>query len=156
MSNVESRLEKADDIIRNHIMYAVGGGVIPIPLVDIAAVSAIQLDMLKQLAKVYEIEFSDESGKAYVSAIAGSSLARIGASLVKTIPGIGSLVGGISMPILSGASTYALGEVFKTHFESGGKLADISMDKAKDIFKREFEIGKNIAKEIKKMRDKKS
>lgn len=149
-----TRSEAADDIIRNHIIYSVGGGIIPVPLLDIAAVSAIQLDMLKQLAKVYDIEFSNEAGKAYVSAIAGTTIARMGASLVKAIPGIGSLIGGVSMPILSGASTYALGQVFKTHFESGGKLADISMEKAKDIFKKEFEKGKNVVKDIKKDQDK--
>ncbi len=150
MSQSENRTEQADSIIRNHIAYSVGGGIIPIPLLDIAAVSAIQLDMLRQLAKVYEVEFSSEVGKAYVAAIAGSSVARIGASVVKAIPGIGSIIGGVSMPILSGAATFALGEVFKSHFESGGRFADISVDKAKEIFKREFEKGKEVAKDVKK------
>ena len=72
--------------------------------------------MLKQLSRIYGIEFTEESGKAYVSAIAGSTLARFGASLIKAIPGIGSLVGGISMPILSGASTYALGRSIQDPF----------------------------------------
>jgi len=81
-----SEQQPADDIIKSHVVWALGGGLIPVPLFDIAAVTAIQMDMLKQLADLYEVEFS---------ASTGSTFARIGASLIKAVPGIGTVIGGI-------------------------------------------------------------
>ena len=36
---------------------AMAGGAIPIPLADLAAVTAVQLDMLKRLAGTYAVQF---------------------------------------------------------------------------------------------------
>jgi uncharacterized protein (DUF697 family) len=90
-----SEQQPADDIIKSHVVWALGGGLIPVPLFDIAAVTAIQMDMLKQLADLYEVEFSASTGKSFVSALTGSTFARIGASLIKAVPGIGTVIGGI-------------------------------------------------------------
>ena len=147
---MDDRNDLAQDIVKSHVMYSLGAGLVPIPLLDIAAVSAVQLDMLKQLAKVYGEDFKESSGKSWISAIAGSTLARMGASLVKTVPGIGSLLGGVTMSALSGASTYAIGQVFVWHFSTGGDFMNFNFDKAKEIYKREFEKGKQVAKEMEK------
>ena len=37
-------------------------GAIPVPLVDIAAVTAIQLDLIKELADHYDVDYSRERG----------------------------------------------------------------------------------------------
>ncbi|RQH16679.1 hypothetical protein D5R40_33865, partial [Okeania hirsuta] len=63
---------------------------------DLAAVTAIQLDMLKQLANLHELDYSETSGKALVGALTGNMMIRIGSSLFKAIPGIGTVLGGIS------------------------------------------------------------
>ena len=106
-----SKQEEAERIIRSHVLWAMGGGLIPIPLVDIAAVTGIQLDMLKQLAVLHDVDYSASSGKAFISALSGSTFAALGSSLVKVIPGIGTFLGVLSMSALSGASTYAVGQV---------------------------------------------
>lgn len=129
-------------------MYSLGAGLVPIPLLDIAAVSVVQLDMLRQLAKLYGKDFKESSGKGLISAISGSTMARMGASMVKSIPGIGSILGGVTMSALSGASTYAVGQVFIWHFGGGGDLSDFNFDKAREIYEREFEKGKKVAKDV--------
>ena len=43
--------DKVQEIIQNHIVFSMIAGAIPLPLADIAAVTAIQLDMIKQIAK---------------------------------------------------------------------------------------------------------
>ena len=48
----EKDIEK---IITDHVGFSMIAGAIPIPVLDILAVSAIQLDMIRQLAKKYEI-----------------------------------------------------------------------------------------------------
>lgn len=141
--------EKADSIIKNHMIWSMGAGLIPVPIADFFAVSAIQLDMVRQLAKIYNIDFQETAGKASITALTGSGLARIGARAVKFIPGVGSVLGGITMAVLSGASTYALGEVFKKHFETGGTFLDFDPTRLKKFYDEKFEKGKEIAKEIK-------
>ena len=140
--------ETAEKIIKEHVAWSVGAGLVPVPLLDILAVSAIQLDMLRQLCRVYEIDYSEESGKAMLSAVAGSSLARVGASLVKAIPGIGTVLGGISMPVLSGATTYALGHAAIRHFDAGGDFFDIDFSKVKEMYEEFFRKGKDVALQL--------
>ena len=148
-------MEKAaDDIILNHVLFSLGAGFVPVPLLDVVAVSAVQLDMLRQLSRLYDIPFQEESGKSIISAIAGGVAARMGASMVKAIPGIGTLLGGVSMSVLSGASTYAIGQVFKRHFAIGGDLTNVDMSKAKEVFNEAFEKGKDIARKMEKERKK--
>ena len=85
-----------------------------------------------------------------------SGLARLGAqAAIKIIPGIGTVVGGMTMAVLSGASTYALGEVFKKHFETGGTFLDFDIDRLTKMYKEKFEKGKKVAEEIKKEQEEK-
>lgn len=142
--------ELADSIIRNHTIWSMGAGFIPILVADIFAVSALQLDMIRQLCKVYDIDYEETRGKAIVTSLTGATIARLGArSVIKLIPGLGSVIGGVTVSIFAGASTYALGEVFKTHFASGGTILDFDPDRVKKFYKEKFEKGKDIAKEWK-------
>ena len=145
------RARHADTIIRNHVIWSMGAGFIPVLIADIFAVSALQLDMIRQMCRVYDIDFSETQGKAIVTSLTSSTLARLGAgSLVKMIPGIGSLLGGATVSVFAGASTYALGEVFKKHFESGGTILDFDPARLRKMYKEKFEKGKNVAKEWQK------
>ncbi len=145
-----SKRAEADRIVRNHILWAMGGGLVPFPLLDIAAVTAIQVDMLKQLADIYEADFAKSEGKTYVTALGSSSLARLGASAIKLIPGVGTMIGGMSMSALSGASTYAVGQVSIRHFEGNGSMLNVDMDWAKKAYDKAFKKGKTVVKTMKK------
>ncbi len=145
------RSNHADTIIRNHVIWSMGAGMIPILIADIFAVSALQLDMIRQLCRVYDIDFEETQGKALVTSLTSSALARIGAgSVIKLIPGIGSFIGGATVSIFAGASTYALGEVFKKHFASGGTILDFDPDRLRKMYKEKFEKGKKMAKQWEK------
>ena len=148
---MDSKKQKAaaNSIIRNHIIWSMGTGLIPLPFVDFFAVSAVQLDMVRQLSKVYEVDFKETEGKAVITSLTGSGLAQLGKrAAIKFIPGIGSVVGGIAMSIFSGASTYALGEVFREHFETGGTFLDFDPSRLKKYYQEKFEKGKKVAEEI--------
>ena len=150
MTNEEQknqRVKHADSVIRNHMIWSMGAGFIPVPIADFFAVSAIQLDMIRVLCKIYDVDFKETQGKALITALTGSGLARIGARAVKFIPGVGSVLGGVTLAILSGASTYALGEVFKTHFETGGTFLDFDVNRLKKFYNEKFEKGKELAQE---------
>lgn len=146
--NKDGRNAHSNSIIKNHMIWSMGAGFIPIPIADFFAVSAIQLDMIRQLCKVYDINFKETEGKAIITALTGSGLARLGARAVKFIPGVGSILGGVTLAALSGGSTYALGEVFKKHFETGGTFLDFDPSRLKKFYDEKFEKGKQMAKNM--------
>ena len=150
----KNRSEEAGSIIKNHMIWSMGAGLIPVPVVDMFAVSAIQLDMIRQLATLYDIDFKQTEGKARITALTGTGLARLGARAVKFIPGVGSVLGGVTMAVLSGATSYALGEAFKKHFETGGTMLDFDPARFKKYYDEKFEKGKEIAKDMQKQQEK--
>jgi uncharacterized protein (DUF697 family) len=146
--NHEEKQTKASEIVKNHVGFSLGAALVPLPGADLLAVSAVQLNMLRQLAKLYNVGFMDVLGKNIVSAVVGSSAARLGASLVKAIPGVGTVIGELSMPALSGASTWALGRVVANHFHQGGTLENLDLKKARNGYESEIETGKKMAEEM--------
>ena len=127
-----------------------GLGIVPIPLVDFFGVTAVQVEMTRRICEVYEKTFYEAEGKALISALASTSLTKLGSSLMKAIPVIGSVVGGVTSSVLSGASTYASGQVLKRHFEAGGSLLNLDANQFKDYYEEQFEKGKELAKQWKK------
>ncbi|TAE18701.1 MAG: DUF697 domain-containing protein [Bacteroidetes bacterium] len=150
---MENRKEKAQEVINSHVMWAMGAGAVPLPIIDVAAVTVIQLDMLKQLCTAYDVNYTESSGKSLISAIAGSTLAKLAASFVKGIPVVGSILGGVSMAAMSGASTYAMGQVFVNHFENGGSMFNFDMSWGKQQYEKEYEKGKEYASSVEKKDD---
>lgn len=144
----EEKQAKASEIIKNHVGFSLGAALIPLPGADLLAVSGVQLNMLRQLAKLYQVSFFDSLGKNIVSAIVGGSAARLGASLVKAIPGIGTIIGEVSMPVLSGASTWALGRTVANHLHQGGTMENLDVTKARKTYETEIESGKAAVQEL--------
>ena len=150
---MENKTSHADTIIKNHIIWSMGAGFIPVPIADFFAVTAIQLDMIRQLSNLYDVDFKETQGKAIITSLSGASVARMGARAIKFIPGVGSLMGGITLAILSGASTYALGQVFKVHFDQGGTFLDFDISRIKRMYDEQFEKGKEVAKDLQKQQE---
>jgi len=151
----------AEKTIKNHVLMSLGVAALPLPGLDIFLIYYIQLDMIKKLAAIYGKNYFEISGKAYLSTFTTITLARLSASFIKAIPGVGTYIGGASSFILAGASTYALGKVTAKFFQENIELSDIDMDIAKSIFEEELEAGKifaenlfkNSKKEMKEQRD---
>ena len=140
--------ENLDRIVRGHVIWAMGAGLIPIPLFDIAAVTAIQIDALKKLAAEEGVDYTTDGGKQFVTALTGGTFARLGASLVKGIPGVGTVIGGLSMSAMSAASTYAVCQVAIGQFKSGRNFVLVDLDDAKRIYEKALEKGKAFVKSI--------
>ncbi|NQZ08078.1 MAG: DUF697 domain-containing protein [Algicola sp.] len=142
---------QAAKVVNNYVKGAVAVGLVPVPLVDLVAISAIQLKMLHTVAGIYDYTFSDNQGKSLIASLLGSviplSLKNNLFSLVKSIPVVGQTIGVIAMPVLGGAATYAIGQVFIGHFESGGTLLDFDPDKVRDFYHEQFVTGKQVVKD---------
>ncbi len=134
------RTAEADKIIRNYMLGAAGAGFVPLPILDIALVTGVQLQMLRSLSGLYDdIQFSDEQGRSLIASLAGGSFSVTAASVVKAIPVIGQLFGAFSVPVLAGASTYAIGKVFFQHFESGGTFLTFDPQKVKSYYDQHYQ-----------------
>ncbi|MDQ6975771.1 MAG: DUF697 domain-containing protein [Mariprofundaceae bacterium] len=124
-------------------------GIVPIPLVDLAALLALQMKMLHSLSKTYDIPFKANLGKSAIGSLISAyapyaSATPLAASISKLIPGIGHISAGATLVILNGASTYAIGKVFEQHFASGGTFLTFVPEKARDYFGEQYEKGKKV------------
>jgi uncharacterized protein (DUF697 family) len=133
----------AAQLVNRLSVWSGAAGLIPVPLVDVAAVGGVQLQMLRRLSKIYGVPFSDNLGKAIIASLAGSVLpastataTTMGiASLAKGFPGVGTMIGALSMPAFSAGSTYLIGRVFIQHFASGGTLLDFNLPDYREFMK---------------------
>ena len=153
-SSSPSREMLADRIIRENVLWATGGGLIPVPILDMIAITAVEVKMLKELSALYELPFREHQVKGILaSLLAGVGAPALGmaitASLFKSVPILGAVSGFIAVPGAAAAFTYAVGKVFLQHFASGGTFLDFDPKKVREYFARQFEEGKLVAAKIK-------
>jgi uncharacterized protein (DUF697 family) len=147
---VGERQKQAVKTVKNYMWWSMGAGVIPVPWVDLMAVAGVQLKVLAELSKIYDVPFKESRGKAIIGSMAGFVLPHAMAygavgSLLKVIPVVGALAGAPAMALFCGAYTWALGNVFIQHFESGGTFLNFNPDEVKEHFKAQFEEGRKMA-----------
>jgi uncharacterized protein (DUF697 family) len=133
----------ATNAIKKYSMYSAGAGLIPMPFVDFAAISLIQVKMLKEMAGIYGIPFDADRVRSVVAALLGGLVGTnlgygLGRNLLKAVPFVGPVLGGFSVSAMGGAVTWAVGRVFMQHFASGGTLLDFEPDKMRQHFTSEM------------------
>ena len=120
---------QAREIIDKYAWSAGGAAALsPLPLVDMAVGCAISSKMVLDLARVYQqkmdaetaIRLLKELGKNLL-AIAGISAATpaaaaIAGSMMKTVPGVGTLAGGMLQGVTQAIMTRWIGRVFMAYF----------------------------------------
>lgn len=141
-----SHEQQALALVNSYVPWSAGVGLLPVPVLDMAALVALQLRMLSKLSDLYGVPFVENSVKGVVSSLLGSVVSSgIGAglgSLIRIVPVVGPLMGAIALPGAYGAATYAIGRVFITHFESGGTFLDFDPQKTRAFFMSEFDKAK--------------
>ena len=132
----------AMDLVRRMSYWSAGAGAIPLPFIDVAAVIGVQVKMLRDLARFYNVPFDEVRAKSVIGVLIGGVLPFHFGALVKSLPGFGTLAGGLALLAAAGAATYALGKVFVEHFESGGTLLDFDADKMRARLRAEVEAAR--------------
>ena len=61
----------SDSIIKKHIFFSMGVGLIPVPMLDMVAITGVQLNMLRKLAEMYEVPFNEHKVKSTLSSLVG-------------------------------------------------------------------------------------
>ena len=137
---------KAEQLVKKYMLGSLPVGLVPIPVLDVAALTVIQLRMLSRLASLFEVDFSDQLASSLIGSLLGSGgsvLASTAGSraLLHLIPGAGWVVSIASTSVLAGAATFAVGRVFIQHFESGGTFLTFDPEKVRQYYAQQFAQG---------------
>jgi uncharacterized protein (DUF697 family) len=116
-------------IVERHAAYAAVGGFIPVPIANVAAVTAAIVRMVKVLSGLYGVPFERDRARAIVIGLMGGTvptgLAAVTTStLVSLMPGSGLIGLGVAS-ISAIACTRSIGRIFVEHFEGGATLHDL-------------------------------
>jgi GTP-binding protein EngB required for normal cell division/uncharacterized protein (DUF697 family) len=142
---------RANEVI-NKYMWAAGGAaaVNPFPLLDLAGGSAITVKMVLDLAAIYQqridvdtvVTLLGQLGKNLVAMVGASAAAPALAagigSLLKTVPGIGTIAGGAIQGLVQALVTRWIGRVFCEYFRNEmqpppGGLAELARRKWTEV-----------------------
>jgi len=142
----------ADELVAYYSKWAMAAGSIPVPLVDLAAITGVQIQMLAKLSNLYEVPFSENSVKSILASMVGGFVpARFGwsagyavASTMKSFPVVGTLLGIGTAAVVAGAMTYAIGKVFVRHFEQGGTWLSFDSAKTKQYLQEQYQKGAEV------------
>ena len=140
----EPRHETAAKLVDRFAVWSGVAGLIPLPFVDVLAVGGLQLQMLRRVSQLYDVQFSENRGKALIASLAGTMIpvtSGMGAaSALKGVPILGMVASAFVMPVLSAGATYAIGKAFIQHFESGGTLLDFNPPDYKEFIKAQKQM----------------
>jgi uncharacterized protein (DUF697 family) len=133
--NPVRRRTRALSIVERHATYSAAGGIIPLPIVNVASVTAIIVRMVKRLATLYGVPFERDRARAIIVALAGGATPTgLGAVTASTlyyfVPG-SAFIGLAVSSVAAVACTRSIGRIFVEHFESGATLHDFSLPQGK-------------------------
>src|SRR2546421_12423264 len=87
------REEQATQLVDRFSLWSGAAGLIPVPIVDVAAVGGVQLQMLRRLSEIYDVPFTENRGKSIIASLAGSLIPA--STATTTAMGVGSLMKGL-------------------------------------------------------------
>ena len=117
------RRAQARKIVERHKNYAALGGFVPLPMANIASVTAVNLRMVSKLSKLYGVPFQRDRTRALIVGLIGGAVptgvgTAASSALMWIVPG-GMLLSLGASAVTAGALTRGIGLVFIEHFESG-------------------------------------
>ena len=142
---ISDRETRGMRVVKSWSQWSVAAGFVPVPFVDIALVSGIQIKMIYDLCQIYNVPFKKEAAVAYASGLVGGSLTAgagqiVGSMVLKAVPYVDQFV----QPTFAFATTYAMGYVFVKHFENAGTMATFDSSKMNLYFHEQFEKSKKL------------
>lgn len=137
---------EAQKVIPVYVGSAVTAAVIPIPVADAVAITGVQLTMGTHLTHIiYKSNIGFSTLKFLIGSYAASNIGIWAWSLVKTIPGIGTVSGAVGQMAIAGTITAALGYAIVELLE---KKEPITKDSLKNAINRNKEKAKKVAEEV--------
>ena len=131
--------QRALETVKDYAWWSAAAGLVVVPLLDLVAVSGVQLKMLVEVSKIYGVPFEENRVKAIVAALTGFAVPHALAfgtlgALFLAYPLVAP-----AMALFSGASAWAMGKVFIQHFESGGTFLDFEPERVKAYYREQLD-----------------
>lgn len=121
------------------------GVIVVAPILGQIALAANEVYLIKRIANVYDRNFDETAGCAFISALGGTFVGQSLATLIPFPP--------LQIPI-GMAVTYAVGKTANAWIKAGMPDFDDYADKYKDIFNQAKEDVKKIIPNLKNSKDK--
>lgn len=147
----KSLTSRAKKTVKIHSVISGAMGVIPLPPLGVAMIIANSLKMLHKLSSIYGVEYRKDIGKAAISSfLTGCGTFSISGRLIwglsSVAPMAAPVIGVVTIPLFATSATYAIGQLFIQHFESGGTFLTFDPDKVRGHYAELFKEGGELAK----------
>jgi uncharacterized protein (DUF697 family) len=121
---------RARAIVERHATYSAVGGIIPLPIANVASITAIIVRMVKMLSDLYGVPFERDRARSIVMGLVGGTLptglAAVTSSTLYYVVPASALIGLAVSSVAAVGCTRSIGRIFVEHFESGATLRDFS------------------------------
>jgi len=125
--------------------------VLPVPIIDIAGVTFIQLTMVNEIAEKYGVKSGDKTNLLIIS-LASNIIARLIVEATEKLAAstkVNKLLGeSLIKATISGFVTTITGEVYADHFRKGGSYHNLSLHNTIDYFKRQLSSDRVSAENV--------
>src|SRR5215469_6830631 len=82
----ETREEMASKLVDRFALWSGVAGLIPVPVVDVFAVGGLQIQMVRRISQIYDVEFTENRGKALIASLAGAMIPATSGTLLNFNP----------------------------------------------------------------------
>lgn len=161
--SMKYKREECNKIIVQHVAASAAIAINPIPLSDGPLLLANQTTMIARIMYVYDVtKYLDDGKKEFIGMIIGPIIIRSGAmaaaSLLKFIPGAGSIAGALINTGVATTITYAMGEaviqlcirMVEAELAGGRDAVDSVIEQGseiiKDVFSDEMKKSRSVSK----------
>jgi uncharacterized protein (DUF697 family) len=127
-AEVAKRRRRARQIVERHANLSAIGGFIPVPVVNIAGITAVIVRMVRQLCRHYGVPFEGHRARAIVIALMGGTMptgmaTAATTTLIYFVPGYNVLGLAVSS-VTASVTARSIGQLLVQHFEGGSTLAE--------------------------------
>lgn len=108
---------KCHVIIHGATTAAAAAGAIPIPMSDAIPIGAAQISMIIGLGKVFDLTLTDSAAKSIAGVALTQQVGRaVVANILKVVPGVGTIIGGVIGATTAATLTETLGWIVANDF----------------------------------------
>ncbi len=133
----ERRFRAAHRLVVHYRRWTIAMATAPLPLVDAALVSGLQIRMLSRLARLYGVPFERVQVVSLLSALFGgwtpyTITTGFAGAAARLAPELGTVIGIATSIGTSVLATETIGKMFVQHFEEGGTFLDFEPRKYRE------------------------
>lgn len=130
-TDIATKNEKADALIKRYALFGTAAGLIPTIGLDVAAATALQTKMIRDLAGIYGYDIDDQLVRTAITtgmtAIGGRILSTLAETAAKSFSPLKMVMGGATAAAISGFLTLEMGKIYQAKMQDGHNPADIGV-----------------------------